>query len=109
MNGFFADRTASSSRIMVLFIDREIVHACHMCILVLAEDLEARAPKSSPQTETPGNTPRAKARPTPRRAAGLAGTAGAGWWMSSKIGSDGKPEVFSLFRAKRSSRKVLNV
>ena len=35
-----------------------------MCVLGLAEDLEARVLKSSPQTKAPGNTPRAKARPT---------------------------------------------
>ena len=58
---------------MVLFIDREIVHACHMCILVLAEDLEARAPKSSAQTKTSGSTPQAKARPTQDGRRGLQG------------------------------------
>ena len=42
-----------------------------MCILVSAEDLEARAPKSSAQTKTPGNTPRAKARPTQEGRLGL--------------------------------------
>ena len=35
-----------------------------MCIVVLAEDFEAGAPKSSALTKTPGNTPRIKARPT---------------------------------------------
>ena len=43
-------------------IARSCMH--DMCILVLAEDLEARAPKSSAQTKTTGNTRRAKARPT---------------------------------------------
>ena len=63
-DGFFGDRTPASSLIMVLFIDCEIVHASHMCVLALAKDLEARALKSSPQTKAQGNTPRAKARPT---------------------------------------------
>ena len=35
-----------------------------MCVVALAEDLEARALKSSAQTKAPGNTPRANARPT---------------------------------------------
>ena len=35
-----------------------------MCVSALAEDLEDRALKSSAQTKAPGNTPRAKARPT---------------------------------------------
>ena len=35
-----------------------------MCVAALAEDLEARAMKSSAQTKAPGNTPRANARPT---------------------------------------------
>ena len=35
-----------------------------MRIVVLAENLDARAHKSSAQTRTPGNTPQAKARPT---------------------------------------------
>ena len=79
-----------------------------MCILVLAEDLEARAPKSSAQTKTPGNTPRVKARPTQEGRRGSRNS-GSGMVGVEKIGSDGKPEVFSLFRAKRSSRKVRNV
>ena len=36
----------------------------YVCVLGLAEGLEARVFKSSPQTKAPGNTPRAKARPT---------------------------------------------
>ena len=49
---------------MALFIDCEIEHARYMCLLPLAEALEARALKSSAQTKAPGNTPRAMARPT---------------------------------------------
>ena len=42
-----------------------IARSCmHMCIMMLAEDLKTQAPKSSAQMKTPGNTPRAKARPT---------------------------------------------
>ena len=44
-----------------------------MCVLALAEDLEARAVKSSAQTKVPGNTPRAKARPTQDGRRGLRG------------------------------------
>ena len=44
-----------------------------------------------------------------RRATGPAETAGSRMVGVEQIGSDGIPELFSLFRAKRSSRKVLNV
>ena len=36
----------------------------YMCVVALADYLEARALKSSAQTKAPGNTPRANARPT---------------------------------------------
>ena len=42
-----------------------------MCVSALAEDLEAQALKSSPQTKAPSNTPRAKARPTQHGRRGL--------------------------------------
>ena len=66
-NGLFGGETTASSRIMALFIDSETVHACYIlyvCVVGFAEDLEARALKSSPQTKAPGNARRAKARPT---------------------------------------------
>ena len=48
------------------------MHAIYyVCVLGLAEDLEARALKSGPQTKAPGNTQSAKARKT----------AGAGRWV----------------------------
>ena len=69
-----------------------------MRVLGLAEDLGAREHKSSDQTKAPGNTPRAKARPTQDERRGV-----------ERIGSDRKPEAFSLFRAWDSSRKVPKV
>ena len=47
-----------------LLIVRSCMHEINMCVVALAEDLEARALKSSAQTKSPGNTPRAEARPT---------------------------------------------
>ena len=49
------------------------MHDMYMCVLALAEDLEARALKSSDQTKVPGNTPRAKARPAQDGRQGLQG------------------------------------
>ena len=66
------------------------MHASHIymyiyiCVVALVEDLEARALKSSAQTKAPGNTPRAKARPTQDGRRGSQRTAGAGRWVSSK-------------------------
>ena len=40
------------------------MHDIYMCVVAFAEDLEARALKSSDHTKTLGNTPRPKARPT---------------------------------------------
>ena len=74
----------------------------------LNEDLEARVLKSSPQTKAPGNTPRAKARPT-QDGQRACEDSGGGTVDVERIGSDGKPEAFSLFRARRSSRKVLKL
>ena len=48
---------------------RSIIY--RMCVLGLAEQLEARVLKLSLQTKAPGNTPRAKARPTPDGCRGL--------------------------------------
>ena len=79
---------------MVLFIDCEIVRACHMCVLALAEDLEDRTLKSSAQTKAPGNTPRAKARPTQDGRRGSQRTAGAGRWVSSKSVPTENPRRF---------------
>ena len=46
-----------------------IIH--NFCVLRLAEDVEARVFKSSPQTKAPGNPSRAKSRPTQERRRGL--------------------------------------
>ena len=64
-----------------------------MCVLALAEDLEARALKSSAQTKAPGNTPRAKARPTQDGRRGLQ-TGGAGRWVSSESVPTENPRRF---------------
>ena len=47
-----------------LLMARSCTHDIYMCVVALAEDLEARALKSSAQTKAPGDTPRAKARLT---------------------------------------------
>ena len=47
-----------------ILITRSCMHDMYMCVVALAEDLKARALKSGIQTKAPGNTPRAKARPT---------------------------------------------
>ena len=79
-----------------------------MCVPVLAEDLEARAPKSSAQTKIRA-THRERRRVPRKTGGGACRDSGSGMVGVEQIGSDGKPEVFSLFRAKRSSRKVLDV
>ena len=56
----------------------------YVCVLGLAEGLEARVFKSSPQTKAPGNTPRAKARKT----------AGAGRWVWSESVPTENPRRF---------------
>ena len=47
-----------------LLITRSCMRDICMYVLALAEDLKARALKSSAQMNAPGNTPLAKARPT---------------------------------------------
>ena len=80
-----------------LLIARSCMHDIYcIWVLGLAEDLEARVLKSSPQTKAPGNTPRAKARPTQYSGGVAVGV--------ERIVSDGKLEAFPLFRARRSSR-----
>ena len=64
-----------------LLIARSCTHDIYTCVVVLAEDLVARALKSSGPRKAPGSTTRANARPTyARRATGLAETTGAGRW-----------------------------
>ena len=65
----------------------------HMCVSALAEDLKARALKLSAQTKAPGNTPRAKARPTQDGRRGLQ-TGGAGRWVSSESVPTENPRRF---------------
>ena len=57
MDKRFRERTAASNRIMVLFVDCEIEHACGFGV-------DRKLGSSSAQTNAPGNTPRAVARPT---------------------------------------------
>ena len=80
----------------------------YMCFVALAEDVEARAQKSSAQTKAPGNTTRANARPTQdgRRACRDSGSATVG---AERIGSDGKPGAFLIILARRYPRKVPKV
>ena len=53
----FRDRTEASSRIMILFFcARSCMNEIQMCVVPLAEELEARGLKSSAQTNAPGNT-----------------------------------------------------
>ena len=56
----------------------------YVYVLGLAEVFEARVLKPSPQTKTPGNTPRAEARKT----------AGAGWWVSNESVPTENPRRF---------------
>ena len=60
-NGFFGGRTTASSRIMVLFIDCEVVHAWHIYVCF---GVGRKLGSSSAETKAPGSTLRAKARPT---------------------------------------------
>ena len=77
-----------------------------MCVSALAEDLEARALKSSAQTKAPGNTPRAKARPTQDWRRGLQRQReGDGGCRANRFRRKTR-DVFIIERARRSSRKV---
>ena len=91
-----------------LLFARSCIHDT-MCVSALAEVLEARALKSSAQTKVPGNTPRAKARPSHDGRRGLQRQPWSGMVGVDRISSDGKAEPFSLFGARRSSREVPQV
>ena len=71
----------------------------YMCVVALAEDLEARALRSSAQTKALGNTPGENARPT-QEGDGACRDSGSATVGVERIGSDGKPGAFSLFRAR---------
>ena len=73
----------------------------YVYVLGLAEDLEARVVKSSPQTKASGQHTACEGASHGRRATGLAKTARAGRWVE-RIGSDGKAVAFSFFRVRRS-------
>ena len=76
----------------------------YLCVVALAEDLGAQALKSSAQTKAPSNKSRAKARRVPRKTGdGACGDSASGTLGVEGICSDGKHEVFSLFKARRSS------
>ena len=74
-------------------------------VLALAEDLEARALKSSARTKAPGNTPRAKSRPT-AQATRLAETAGAGRGVSSESVPTENPRPFHNLEQKAIFKKI---
>ena len=84
------------------------MHDIYMSVLGLADNLKGRVLKSSPQMKAPGITPRAKARRTQDGRRGLRDSGGGAVGVE-RIGSDRKPETFSLTRARRTSRKVLKL
>ena len=91
-----------------LLIARSCTHDIYMCVVALAEDLGARALKSSAQTKAPGNAPRATARPTQDGRRGLQRQRDwDGGCRPSRFRR--KPEAFSLFRAMPSPGKVPKV
>ena len=72
--GCWRGEAIASSGILVLFFNtRSWMHGImyYICVLRLADDMEAQVLKSSPQTNAPGNPSRAKARPTQDRRRGL--------------------------------------
>ena len=72
-----------------------------MCVLGLAEDLEARVLKRKFRAAH-----RERRRVPIKTGDGACRDNGGGTVGVERIGSDGKPEAFSLIRARRSSRKV---
>ena len=80
------------------------MHDIHMYVLGLAEDLEARVLKRKLRAAH-----RERRRVPLKTADGACRYSGGGTVGVKRIGSDGKPEAFSLFRARRSSRKVLKL
>ena len=76
----------------------------YICILGLAEDLEARVLKRKLRVAH-----RERRRVPLKTGDGACGYSGGGTVDAERIGSDGKTEAFSLFRARRSSRKVLKL
>ena len=70
-----------------------------MCVVALAEDMEARALKSSAQPKVRA-THRERRRVPRKTGDGDCRDSGSGTVGVERIGSDGKPEAFSLFRAK---------
>ena len=95
MNGFFRDRTAASCRIMVLFIDCEIVHAWHICVCC---GVGLRLGSLSAQIECSNESSRQdtanESASHARRTTGLVETAGAGRWVSSESAPTENPRHF---------------
>ena len=80
------------------------MHDIYMCVMGLAEDLEARVLKRKHRAA------HRERRHVPLKTGdGACRYSGSGTVGVERIGSDGKPEAFSLFRARRSSRKVLKL
>ena len=72
-----------------------------MCVFELAEDLEAPVLKRKLRP-----THRERRRVPRKTGDGACRDSGGGTMGVERIGSDGKPESLSLFRTKRTSRKV---
>ena len=84
------------------------MHVINMCVVALAEDLGARALKSSVQINLQA-THRERRRVPRKTGDGACRDSGSGTVGVERIGSDGKPAEFSLFTARGSSRKVPKV
>ena len=93
---------------MVLFIDCEIVHADTCVFRCWMKTWKLEGPNRVLKRELRA-THRERRRVSRQTGDRACRDSGSGTVGVEQIGSDGKPDVFSLFRAKRSSRKVLNV
>ena len=87
-----------------LLIARSCINDIYMCVLGLAEDLEARVLKRKLRAAH-----RERRRVPLKTGVGSCRYSGGRTVGVERIGSDGKPEAFSLFRARRSSRKVIKL
>ena len=88
-----------------LLIARSCMHDIYdMCVLGMAEDLEARVLKRKLRAAH-----RERRRVPLKTGNGARSYNGSGTVGVERTGSDGKPEAFSLFRARRSSRIALKL
>ena len=95
---------SKQSRNGALYWLRDRACMAYMCVSGLAEDLEARVLKRKLWA-----THRERRHVPPKTGDGACRYSGGGTVGVERLGSDGKPEAFSLFRAKRSSRKVIKL